>query len=72
MNSPTFNQRMQKARIGASLPHDQSYARFARTHPSNRPFLESAHVDITATDAIVGVLAVVGLVSLLALLRGWL
>ena len=70
--STTFNRAMRKARIGASLPHDQGYGRFARNHPSNRPFFEPARVEITASDAVIGVLAAVGFVTVLALIGGWL
>lgn len=58
----TFNQRMQKARIGAALP-DDSVGRFQRTHPSDRPFLEPAPKHCLGDKAV----AVVSAIALVVL-----
>ena len=71
MNTHIFNQRTSRARISASWPHDQSHYRFQRQHKSLAPFVEPQTAN-RAADAVVGVLAVIGLAAVLAYVGGWL
>ena len=71
MNSNDFNLRTQRGRISASWPHDQSHYRFQRQHKSLAPFVEPQTAP-RAADAVVGVLAVIGLAVVLSYIGGWL
>lgn len=70
MKTTEFNARTSRARISASWPHDQSHYRFERQHKSCAPFSEPISANLAA-EVLVGVLAVLGLVFVLALVGGW-
>jgi hypothetical protein len=69
----TFNQRAQRARIGASWPHDINYYRFQREHKSRAPFVDSPAGRIgAALELAAGALVIIGLAMVLGYLAGWL